>query len=85
LLKGVVGGLPASGGGVDGWILFEVVEDEVAAVAAAGGADLPVAGRHVGREGGAVEDGLALAEVFEEGQQAGVGVSGGLRRGHEPL
>jgi hypothetical protein len=87
--EGEAGGSPACGGGVDGWVFGEHGEDEVAGVAAAGGADLPVVGGHAGvevseggAEGGSVEDGFEGAELVKDGVQGGVGVGEGLAGGH---
>ena len=68
------GGAPAQGEGVGGWGIGEHLEDEVAAVAAAGGSYFPVVGRgaalEVGgleAEVGGVEDGFEGTELVEDG------------------
>ena len=89
LAEGVAGGAPADGCGVDGWGVGEGLEDEVAAVAAAGGSYFPVVGGgaalEVGgleAEFGSVEDGFAGTELVEDGGEGGVGGEEGFAGRH---
>jgi hypothetical protein len=66
-----VGAEPAGGSGVGGWIGGEVLKDEGAVVAFAGGANLPVVGGH---EAGEVFEGAREVRAMEDGLAGGEGV-----------